>query len=276
LEGMANPGEPPLSRRDRDHAKGADRHGPKGKRPGEGIRTSPPAEAVPPAERRSLTPARVVCVRNVVSPTVPTGIVEGGPQGLTGGRVGKGGRRKRMPVCDGSDRGSNFAPTRKGAHFRLVLDHENGAEQLSHWGYLDGCLWPIEGPVDALRQPSTNPYREGGRSSVVGCFAAPYQGLSPVRGNLHAGFLGQGWAVRPAPYPTSEQPAARRRHRAGPRARQRNRAPRPRRGASTGPALALAGAVPVDRPHRPDLRHLASPVRRLWCGTASGGVHHRA
>ena len=54
-----------------------------------------------------------------------------------------------------------------------------------------------------MRQPSTNPYREGGRSSVAGCFAAPYQGLSPVRGNLHAGFLGEGWAVRPAPYPTT-------------------------------------------------------------------------
>ena len=48
----------------------------------------------------------------------------------------------------------------------------------------------IEGPVGALRQPSTNPYREGGRSLVAGCFAAPYQGLSPVPGNLHAGFLG--------------------------------------------------------------------------------------
>ncbi len=59
----------------------------------------------------------------------------------------------------------------------------------------------IEGPVGALRQPSTNPYREGGRSSVAGCFTAPYQGLSPVRGNLHAGFLGEGWAARPAPYP---------------------------------------------------------------------------
>jgi len=47
----------------------------------------------------------------------------------------------------------------------------------------------IEGPVGALRQPSTNPYREGGRSSVAGCFAVPYQGLSPVPGNLHAGFL---------------------------------------------------------------------------------------
>jgi hypothetical protein len=59
----------------------------------------------------------------------------------------------------------------------------------------------IEGPVGALRQPSTNPYREGGRSSVAGCFAAPYQGLSPVRGNLHAGFSGEGWTVKVRPLP---------------------------------------------------------------------------
>jgi len=60
----------------------------------------------------------------------------------------------------------------------------------------------IEGPVGALRQLSTTPYREGGPLWAAGCFAAPYQGLSPVRGNLHAGFLGEGRAARFAPYPT--------------------------------------------------------------------------
>ncbi len=74
------------------------------------------------------------------------------------------------------------APPRKGADFRQVLDHEKGAEQLNHCGYLDdGCLGAIEGPVDALRQPSASPYREGGRLSVAGCFTAPFQGLSRVR-----------------------------------------------------------------------------------------------
>jgi len=53
----------------------------------------------------------------------------------------------------------------------------------------------IEGPVGALRQLSTTPYREGAPLRVVGCFAAPYQGLSPVRGNSPA-------AAKPAPYPT--------------------------------------------------------------------------
>ena len=61
----------------------------------------------------------------------------------------------------------------------------------------------IEGPVGASRQLSTTPYREGGPLWAAGCFAAPYQGLSPVRGNLHAGFLGEGRAARFAPYPTT-------------------------------------------------------------------------
>ena len=63
----------------------------------------------------------------------------------------------------------------------------------------------IEGPVGALRQPSTYPYREGGRSSVAGCFTAPYQGLSPVQGNLHAGFLGGRVTVTSPGYPTGGQ-----------------------------------------------------------------------
>ena len=53
-----------------------------------------------------------------------------------------GGRSKRMPVCNRLDRGSNFALPRKGADFRLVLDHEKGAERLNYRGYLDDvCLW---------------------------------------------------------------------------------------------------------------------------------------
>jgi hypothetical protein len=70
-------------------------------------------------------------VRNVVSPTVPIRIVEGDPQGLTGGRVGMGGRRKRMPVCNRLDRGSNFAPPSNRADFRLVLNHVKGTERLN-------------------------------------------------------------------------------------------------------------------------------------------------
>jgi len=66
----------------------------------------------------------------------------------------------------------------------------------------DVCFGSIEGPAGALRQLSTTPYREGDRRLVAGCFTAPYQGLSPVRGNLHAGFSGEGWTVRSAPYPT--------------------------------------------------------------------------
>ena len=110
-----------------------------------------------------------------------------------------------MPVCNRPDRGSIFALPRKGADFRLVLDHEKGTERLNHRGYFRRCvpLGAIEGPVGALRQLSTAPYREGDPLRAAGCFAAPSQGLSPVRGNSHAGFSGEGWAARPAPYPTT-------------------------------------------------------------------------
>ncbi|EAT8443393.1 hypothetical protein E8Q25_23005 [Salmonella enterica] len=37
------------------------------------------------------------------------------------GYAGKGGRKKRMPICNGSDRGSSFALARKRAHFCLVF-----------------------------------------------------------------------------------------------------------------------------------------------------------
>ena len=44
-------------------------------------------------------------------------------------QAGMGGRKKRMPSCNETDRGSKFAPTRKGADFRQVSDHEKGSER---------------------------------------------------------------------------------------------------------------------------------------------------
>jgi hypothetical protein len=66
------------------------------------------------------------------------------------------------------------------------------------------ALGTIEGPVGALRKLSTIPYREGDSLWAAGCFAAPYQGLSPVRGNSPAGFLGGGVVVTPPCYPTCD------------------------------------------------------------------------
>ena len=100
LEDMVKVTEALLSRRESNHAKEADRHEPKGMQSGWGVRVSPHADVALPAERRGLSPSRMVRVRNVVSPTIPTRIVEGGPQGLTGGRVGMGCRRKRMPAAE--------------------------------------------------------------------------------------------------------------------------------------------------------------------------------
>ena len=113
LEGMVKVSESSLSRREFKHAKEAGRHGPKGRQPGWGTPPISHADAALPADRRDLNPSGMVHVRNVVSPTVPTGIVEGGPQGSTVGRVGMGSRRKRMPGCNRPDRGSNFAPPRQ-------------------------------------------------------------------------------------------------------------------------------------------------------------------
>ena len=66
------PDELPLSRRDGQQAKEAERLEPKGMRPGRSANSSLLADGVPSAERQSLTPPGVVLVRNVVSPIVST------------------------------------------------------------------------------------------------------------------------------------------------------------------------------------------------------------
>ncbi len=72
MEGMANSGEPLLSRRKRRQAKEAERLEPKGTWRGRGAAISPLADVEPLAERRSLTPLGMVLVWNVVSPIVST------------------------------------------------------------------------------------------------------------------------------------------------------------------------------------------------------------
>ncbi len=69
---MANSGEALLSRRHEQQAKEAERLEPKGRWRGRGAGISPLADAVPLAERRSLTPLGMVLVWNVVSPIVST------------------------------------------------------------------------------------------------------------------------------------------------------------------------------------------------------------
>ena len=183
-----------MSRRDRQHAKEADRHEPKGKQSGRGSVLFPRADDALPALRRSLRPSGLVRVWNVVSPIVPTGSVDSHPQGCARGRVGMGCRKKRMLICNRSDRGSSFALPRKGADFRRVLDHEKGAKRLNHRGYFRRCV--PSAPLKArwaFGVSSVQPrIVKATRCRAAGCFAVPYQGLSPVRGHLHAGFLGEG------------------------------------------------------------------------------------
>ena len=76
-------------------------------------------------------------MRNVVSPIGPARTAEASPQGLGDGRAGMGGRSKRTPRCNGADRGLHRALPRKGADFRRVLNHDNGAQGRNLRGILD-------------------------------------------------------------------------------------------------------------------------------------------
>ena len=82
-----------------------------------------------------------------------------------------------MPICNGSDRGSSFAPPERGLTSdwswitRKVRKGETAVVTLD-----DVCFGIIEGPAGALRPFSTNPYREGNgwcqrRSETVGSLA---------------------------------------------------------------------------------------------------------
>ena len=70
MEGMANSGEPLLSRRHGQQAKEAERLEPKGKWRGRSATLTLLADVEPPADRRGLSPPGMVLVRNVVSPIV--------------------------------------------------------------------------------------------------------------------------------------------------------------------------------------------------------------
>ena len=137
---MANTCEPLLSRREKQHAKGADRHGPKGGQSGRRAWRSLRAEVGLPAVRRSLSPSVSGTRAERGKPKRSHRDVESRPQGCACGRVGMGGRKKRMPVGNRPDRGSSFALSRKGADFRLVLDREKGTERLNRCGYFRRCV----------------------------------------------------------------------------------------------------------------------------------------
>jgi hypothetical protein len=69
------------------------------------------------------TKSFVSCKQNRVSPTSRRT-----PAGVTARcaveRAGKGGWKKRMPLCNRADRSSNITPLRKQADFQLVVDDE--------------------------------------------------------------------------------------------------------------------------------------------------------
>ena len=71
-----------------------------------GAPNSPIADAAPPAERPDLTYTGTHAERGKPD-VLPLGRAVARP---TDGTAGKGCRRKRMPCCNGADRGSRFAP----------------------------------------------------------------------------------------------------------------------------------------------------------------------
>jgi hypothetical protein len=99
----------------------------------------------------------------------------------------------------------NIIPTGNGADFRRVSRHErvcriflNGGKANEH--FLTKCVHP---PTKC--QETASEYREGGMTSVMppASVRGLSRGLSRVRGNSHARFLGERVAVMPLPYPTA-------------------------------------------------------------------------
>ncbi len=65
-------------------------------------------------------------------------------------QAGMGGRKKRMPPCNEADKGSESAPTRKGADFRQVLNREKGLEKCNRESTVRRRLKAVDGlPGDA-------------------------------------------------------------------------------------------------------------------------------
>lgn len=96
--------------------------GQNGKRIRSGGRAYPDEDVKPPVERHHLN-LKMSLMRNVVSPYFR--LARGRQVARqTDGNAGKGCWKKRRPICNGSDKGSKFALTRKSADFRRVSNDE--------------------------------------------------------------------------------------------------------------------------------------------------------
>ena len=120
-----------------------------GGRSGSGTAIFPDADVAPSVERRGLSHlSRYLCGtwQARLSPQ------ECGNRTARQGdrQAGMGSRRRRKPCGNSADRGSEFAPARKGADFREVFRHEkvrerhgNGNSQI---GSRHGSCWREPGP----------------------------------------------------------------------------------------------------------------------------------
>ncbi|GBC59384.1 hypothetical protein DENIS_4501 [Desulfonema ishimotonii] len=112
-------------------AKDADKPEPKGMGYGRGVRVSPRAAVKSPGGQAGPKSSDVFSAERGNPVSLPLG-KRAARQ--ADGDAGRGGRRKRTPPCNEADRGSEFAPARKGADFRLVLNHEKGLGRLNRKG----------------------------------------------------------------------------------------------------------------------------------------------
>ena len=170
-----------------------------------------------------------------------------------------------MPVCNRPDRGSSFALPRKGADFRLVLDHEKGAERLNRRGYFRRCvpLAPLKARwalcVSSV-QPRIVKAAGVGRRVLHGALSR----LEPGAGKLARRVLrgGVGRKARPLPDSTATtfarcSPGRTADSRSTPRSpRSQQAAARDRAGLERASALLCLPPFPLERLDRGDDQHV--------------------
>ncbi len=157
---------------------------------GRGVRVSPRAADNSPGGQADPESSNVFSAERGKPVSLPLG--KRAARQADGG-AGRGCRKKRTPPCNEADRGSESAPARKGADFRLVLNHEKGLGRLNRKGTDRQWLYNIDGLLSSACSWNTINWQTAvgivkrlqahivKAASTAGCFTASYQGLSRVR-----------------------------------------------------------------------------------------------
>ena len=190
--------------RHRQPAKGADRPAPKGH--GSSIGTLDDGGT---RTRRTIGRSlRLSALDNRVSPTRPVAArrrYSDRKEGDGGG--GRGCWKKRRPSCNGADRAATAGiPNLKGCRLPAGL---SGAMKLGASTDGDVRRRKLNGPKDGCRKPPVGRNQDRVLRAAGDLFPRR-GGLSRVRGNSHARFLGEEVAAMRSPYPTSSAQSRRR------------------------------------------------------------------